>query len=156
MSVYVQVWTQYAVWGINPEPWRTPGIPKRGYPVKDGKLQAYQDALADEIVEQNKVTMHDGFLVVEFYFWRNTQFNKPADATNCQKATEDALQGILYLNDKKNRRVTSEIIEQSTETEPLILIRVSNWEPSVIRPPERKVIGRFQDDKWKPPKEELF
>jgi Holliday junction resolvase RusA-like endonuclease len=160
-KTYVLIWSEYWVWGVNPEPWRAPGFTHRGraiVPVKDGKTEAYQEALAEEVVSQNPdLTMHEGELIVEFYFWRSTAYNMPADATNCQKATEDALQGVLYVNDKSNRRVSSMICEQSPETFPAIIIRISKWNPRVVPVlPERPVVGKFEGNNWKPPEKELF
>jgi Holliday junction resolvase RusA-like endonuclease len=152
---------EYIIWGVNPEPWRVPGFTHRGraiVPVKDGKCEAYQEALAEEIVNQNpNLKMHKGELCVEFFLWRSTAFNMPADATNCQKATEDALQGVLYENDKSNRHVTTVICEQTPLTFPAIMVRVSKWQPRVVPVlPERPEIGKFEGNNWKPPEKELF
>jgi len=155
---------EYLVWGVNPEPWRSPGVPGKGRATKDGKQDAYQQALRDEIVEQNPNIGAFNFLEfagaplsVEFFFWRSSAHNKQVDATNIQKATEDALQGILYTNDKANRHVESTICEQTVDTYPAILIRVSVFDPGIIPElPPRPTVGKFEDDEWTPPEKELF
>lgn len=150
---------EYIVWDINPEPWRVPGVPRYGKAVKNGKLVAYQQALKDELPDQNPTAhIHEGLLYVDFFFWRSTAANQPADATNLQKATEDALQGVLYVNDKSNRYVSSMVCEQSPTTQPVILVRIREFDPELVVPvlPERRTVGRWEDDSWTPPDEELF
>ena len=150
------------VWDINPEPYKSTGIPHRGKPVKDGKLEAFQEALADEVrgmvVNEDDMFMDDEFLYVSFYFWRSSQHGKPADATNLQKATEDALQGILYYNDKHNLHVESMICEQAPDTRPSIMIRIREFDPRTIPdrgdPPSRPT--KFEGTTYVPPEEGIF
>jgi hypothetical protein len=83
--------------------------------------------------------MYDGLLEVKFWFWRRrdeyktpqarTHRKHEADATNLQKATEDALQGILYKNDKDNRHVESFVVEQGPNVEPMIAIAIRQISP---------------------------
>jgi Holliday junction resolvase RusA-like endonuclease len=151
----------YWVTGINPEPWAI-GTPYRrgskGLGISpNGKLKAYQAGLTEEFYVQNPhAVVHQGDLQVTFYFWRSSAHGQPADATNLMKATEDALQGILYDNDRSNRDVRSIIMEQSPPTSPHIMIEVDQFvRPSVV-PPESMVIPQWAGSDWEEPSEELF
>lgn len=149
--------TQYWVLGINPEPW-TPGTafrrPKGAGIAKDGKLKAYQEAIKEEFVYQNpKHDQHDG-CSFWFLFWRSTRHGRVADATNLQKALEDALQGVIYRNDKTNLDVRSTIIDQTPETQPAILVIANKLDlPDIIVP---ELSPAESTSEWAPPKEELF
>lgn len=115
--------------GINPEPWTAPFIPKRGGVIKDRKLQAYQNAIKEAFDDWDR-GIYDVPLDIQFYFWRNKSGRaKDADATNLQKSLEDALQGHLFVNDRNNQRISSEIMAQGPDVEPLILVFVAEFEP---------------------------
>jgi len=152
----------YWITGINPEPW-TPGTAfryggGRGAGIaKQGKLRAYQEAVGEEFAYQNPhyVPMI-GELSLTFYFWRSTAHGNVADATNLLKSTEDALQQILYVNDRQNRHVASTIMEQSPETAPHILITIGAWERPEIEVPAGVIIPKYADIDWKPPDDDLF
>lgn len=126
----------YLVEGINPEPWQaSEGSVGRG---KGGKLfvqfhapsgmKDYQNALAEAFKSRYPdVEAATGTVEVVFYFWRQVDPDaraKVADATNLQKATEDALQKILYMNDKQVKSCHSVIVEQLADTEPMILVGI--------------------------------
>jgi hypothetical protein len=75
---------------------------------------------------------------LELYFWRqvNTydddgrrRVGGYADATNLQKATEDALEGRLYANDRQVVQVRSTVVGQGAAVEPRILIGLWNPKP---------------------------
>lgn len=139
----------YLISGINPEPWSASEASigrKNGkvYPHfhKPEQLRQYQESVKDMFMEQNpqavKVT---GDIELVFYFWRQltafelTEGKKNrrsayADATNLQKALEDALQKILYENDRDIKSVRSVIVEQTQETEPAILIGIGSYDDS--------------------------
>lgn len=152
----------YWVTGINPEPW-TAGTayrrPKGAGIAKDGKLRAYQEALAEEFPLQNAhACKHNGELAVTFYFWRSSAHGNQADATNLQKATEDALQDILYGNDRTNRDVRSIIVDQGPNVSPHILIEIQKFDASSIKvvPPETQPAPRWAGTDWTEPEEDLF
>lgn len=127
---------------LNPEPWTegSPGIGFRGkqrYPtlVKDARLRDYQDGVKDNIKQAypNLEMYPEGIeLHLICKFWRQldkytsgtgrqTQ-RKVADATNMTKAIEDALQGILYKNDRQVKHSEGEIIMEGEDVAPRILI----------------------------------
>lgn len=131
--------------GINPEPWEAPGMAvgrgKGGKPypmaVKSGRLEAYQAAIRESIqaaYPDLPTAPPDMRLKVTFAFWRQldsytkdtgrTASRNVADVTNMQKALEDALQGVLYVNDRNNKNVKSLIIEEGPDVEPCIIIAV--------------------------------
>lgn len=136
----------FLVEGLNPEPW-TASLASVGQ--KDGKkfvqfykpepLRLYQESFKEMFVEQNPhAEMRPGELCLLFYFWRQLTLNEifegknrrshVADATNLQKSTEDALQGILYKNDSLVRSVQSRIIEQNRDTTSRILIGIGGYD----------------------------
>lgn len=136
----------YWITGINPEPWVAPegALGRRNGKIfiqfhKSAGLASYQLAVAEEIILQNghlPDSPLDEDLQVTFWLWRElgqaettrkTNRNV-ADATNMQKALEDALQGVLYKNDKRNHDVRTIIVEQSASTLPNILIEVRSGE----------------------------
>lgn len=132
----------YIIEGVNPEPWAASegAIGKRnGKPFiqfhKPEQLRQYQESVKDIFSTMNPhhvEYIHDIELV--FYFWRQLTVYEPmgegkstqqaarADATNMQKALEDALQGILYKNDTEVKSIRSVVVEQERDTEPCILI----------------------------------
>ena len=129
----------YIIDGINPEPWEAPTgearrrkAPAKGFfvqMVSSGKQRSYQTAVRDAMEETyGKPDLATVDIDLSFFFWR--QKSNIADATNLQKSTEDALQGILFKNDRQVKRVSSEIVEQEDETEPLILIHVGPRMPT--------------------------
>lgn len=131
--------SQWFVLPVNPEPW---AIGPVGYGRRAGKMSAYvgrnqqlaafQEAVREAIGPQELI---DGDISITFFFWREqvdyktpqarTARKHEADATNLQKSTEDALQGILYKNDKDNKHVESYIIEQGPDVVGKIVIRIS-------------------------------
>lgn len=151
----------YWVTGVNPEPWSA-GTPYRKGPhavglAKDGKLKAYQEALGEEFAHQNPhAVVHGGHLSVTFYFWRSSAHGNQADATNMQKATEDALQKHLYENDRYNHHVQSFIMEQTPTTSPHILIEIDEFVRPEVEVPEGLEIPKWAGSDWVEPEEELF
>ena len=152
--------TWVALHDINPEPWTSPSIAvvraKSGRQVpkvyKGAQLRTFQEAVKAEIeirypdVERRQV----GELNLAFWFWRRVaagsargrkQRANYADATNLQKATEDALQGILFGNDSQVKRITSRIMEQGEDVQPSIVIGITDdpehiWQnPVKVTPP---------------------
>lgn len=127
---------------VNPEPWAVGslGLGKKGgkfHPTisPNAQLVAFKQAIAEELEECEKLP--PGEYELEFYFWRalddyetasgRRHRKHQADATNMQKATEDALQGVLIDNDRNVRRVTSEIVEQGPDVKPGIAVKATMW-----------------------------
>ena len=145
--------------GINPEPWTAPnmavqhGQGGRAHPVayKSLGLRVYQEAVKEELDGRATLIFDPGTpITLDFYFWRKlpdytTDESRrarkhEADATNMQKALEDALQGVLFENDRDVKRISSEIMEQGHDVEPRIGIRIGLWTgPTTLDviPPER-------------------
>jgi len=120
----------YTFHGLNPEPW-TPGsfskVRKRAMVFKDEKLRTYQLAIKADLeamdldgVLEAGVVIHD----LRFAFWRDTSHGRPADATNLQKATEDALQGLLFADDRWVKSVRSVIVEQAPDVSPAVVVQM--------------------------------
>lgn len=126
------------VLAVNPDPWAIGplGVGKRGgkyfpYVGRNNQLHSYKEAVAAELAEVHPLP--EGTYDLAFYFWRRLDEHASgrkhiADATNLQKATEDALQGILFDNDRDVHRITSTVVEQSDTTKPHVVIRASIWD----------------------------
>lgn len=125
---------------VNPEPWAIGplGVGRKGgkvwpYVGPNPQLDAYKKAVRAELRSQNPV-MVEGEVEVKFWFWRRldeyqsragrTLHKHAADATNLQKATEDAIQGILIGNDRYVLAPSSVIMAQDKEVEGMVLICV--------------------------------
>lgn len=134
----------WRVLDVNPEPWVVPPftvirnkqtnkmIPKAG---KSQQLAAFQDAVREALEDNQQVISGDIRLV--FYFWRrlDSQISEgkrrttrnQADATNMQKATEDALQGVFFGNDRNVRDIRSVLVDHGAEVTPRIVLHVEPW-----------------------------
>lgn len=109
---------------INPDPWEVGplGVGRRNgkmYPYigPSAQLKAYQEAIREELESQSITMLEGDFYKLTFYFWRRLDEHEKgrkvhADATNMQKATEDALQGILIGNDRNVLDIRSRIVAQ--------------------------------------------
>lgn len=144
---------------IQPEPWTVPDIstgrnPATGkvYPIMSKKppLRGYQAQIEENIrtaYPDLPMFPDDAKLTLHVVIWRQIEQYQTAkganrsrmraDATNILKATEDALQKLVFKNDVGNVKVISEIVEQEKETRSGLLIYVkpyvANQDWSVIR-----------------------
>jgi Holliday junction resolvase RusA-like endonuclease len=130
----------YYVLHINPEPWAIGNINYKSIS-PNLTLKAFQEAVRDEMegVEQ----LPAGEYRLRFYFWRQMaryidmndkmKSRHQADATNMQKALEDALQGVLIDNDRNVRHIGSLIMAQGTHVEPRIVIAAEMFQPGIKR-----------------------
>ena len=134
---------------INPEPWAigpvgytNKGGKPRGFVGENKQLRIYQDAVRQMLKERISAIENGdkhfplaGPCELSLWFWRRLdsyelssgkKSNRHwADATNMQKALEDAIQGVLTGNDKNNLKVMSEIVHQAEEINPGIVIQVT-------------------------------
>ena len=128
---------------VNPEPWAIGTInvgkknnkffPRVG---ANPQLVAYKEAIADELANVEKLP--DGQYDLDFFLWRTLDSYVTAsgkrhrkhqsDATNLQKALEDALQGVLFDNDRDVRAISSTVVEQGADVTPRIVISVTTWD----------------------------
>jgi len=126
--------------GINPEPWAIGTVNAwgkgRGTISPNLKLLNYQNAIREELINRldSGGTVPVPLWAQDLYimYFRSTERGQPADVTNLNKATEDALQGILFGNDRINRKVTGEIIEQHPNVEHvglIIILRDYEFDP---------------------------
>lgn len=129
-------WT-WLVLDVNPEPWRIGplSVGRRSgkvFPMvgRDTQLHYYEQAIKEELGDGWIV--YDGPVELKFFFWRNrAEYTTPqarthrkheADGTNMAKATEDALQGILFKNDKDTNKMEWTIVEQGPDVTPRVVI----------------------------------
>lgn len=134
---------------VNPEPWAIGdlSVGRRGgkaFPMvgRNQQLHMYKEAVREELGDPG--LWFDGKVELRFYFWRRrdeyktpqarTHRKHEADATNMQKATEDALQGVLFKNDKDVNDVRSVVVEQGADVYPrvVIAIRAGRAVPSIM------------------------
>lgn len=130
---------RWFVLDLNPEPWGVGplGVARRGGRIRpfmgrNDQLDDYKKSVKDAVGEGHEL-IH-GKVKLTCLFWRHqTEYETPserrhrkheADATNMLKATEDALQGVLYVNDKDNNEVHAYIIEQGPDVKPRVVICV--------------------------------
>lgn len=126
---------------INPEPWAIGNayVGRGGGKTfariaPDKTLKLYQEAVRAELEAQGAEVL-PGKYALEFFFYRqNAQYtdaagrrrtrNRP-DVTNMQKATEDALQGVLIGNDRDVVSVSSHLLAAGPEVEPAVVISLT-------------------------------
>lgn len=118
---------------VNPDPWAIGpvSVGRRGgklYPIvgRNEQLATYQEAIRSEVGLQPFIV---GGVGLHFYFWREVPEERKyrkhdADATNLQKATEDALQGLLFDNDRLVVEVGSTLVHQGPDVIGQVVIAV--------------------------------
>ena len=117
------------------------------------ELHNYKEAVKSELLRvYGKQPVLECDIELRFWFWRDlpeytthqarTARKHQADATNLQKSVEDALQGVLYKNDKQVRRVSSEIIQQDHDTWGHIIIGIDTYEARMPPPWDRAASDR--------------
>lgn len=119
---------------LNPEPWAV-GTVAYNRVSPNLTLKAFQEAVREELCDEEPLP--SGEYRLRFFLWRQqakylddkdrVKHRNQADATNMQKALEDALQGILFDNDRNVRHIGSVIMAQGPEVEPCIVICASNF-----------------------------
>lgn len=103
---------------------------------KNAQLAAYQEAIREELGDGFEPL--EGKQVVRFYFWRNqasyvtssgrSHTKHEADVTNMQKALEDALQGVLFVNDRDTWDIRSVIVDQGPDVIGKVLFSIKPLE----------------------------
>jgi len=119
---------------INPEPWAVGPLDllRRGGKLaptmgRNQQVHMYQQAVAGELAVKYGALPGAPLAPcyeLDFWFWRNTERGNYADATNLQKATEDALQGILIDNDRDVVRAQSWVAAQGPAVAGAVAFRV--------------------------------
>lgn len=129
---------------VNPEPWAVgpAGVARHNgklsaYIGRNQQLAAYQDAVREAIGQQELIS---GKITLRFFFWRNranyttqkaqSHRKHEADVTNMQKATEDALQGVLFANDRDVDNIHSVLVDQGPNVPGRIIIGVDQSPPA--------------------------
>jgi hypothetical protein len=135
--------TLLVIEGINPMPWRAPSAATRRfggkvvpYTFPNPEVVLYQEAVREYVMAEypslEMIEPGQHGLYVSFWFWRSLNYGgqrrNAADTTNMVKALEDALQGLVYGNDKHNRTVTGNVVAQARDIEPLIMITAIAYE----------------------------
>lgn len=134
---------RWFVLNVNPERWAIGpvglGKSRTPYVGRNQELAAYQEAVKEAITaEYPDIEPLEGEIDLRFYLWRQVGkyeslatgrkiTKNEVDTTNMQKALEDALQGILYANDKKVRSIKTEVVAQGVDQEGKIVICIQPW-----------------------------
>lgn len=130
--------------GINPTPWTSPevSIGRKGgkvYPMvyASAELKNYKNSVKQAMEERYPdIEPIEDEVGLRIYFYRRLDEMRGnrrrkghvADATNLQKATEDALQGILFKNDVQVVHAESWVMAQHDAVESCIIIELI-WHP---------------------------
>lgn len=131
---------------INPDPWAIGpvSVGKRNgkmIPIvgRNAQLDAFKNAVREELESQGVKKVNYSNYDIKFFFWRKLESNTGgsrkniADATNMQKATEDALQDVLIGNDRDVKSIQSIIVDQGPDVKkPGILIYLTYYDLSVV------------------------
>lgn len=137
MNLDDESWTWFVL-DVNPEPWKVGelSVGRKGnkvYPKmsRDEQLWHYKQAIKEAIGTPYFI---EGKMELVFFFWRDraeyvtpqarTHRKHEADVTNLVKATEDALQGVLFKNDKDTRVLHAEMVEQGPDVNGKVVIGV--------------------------------
>ena len=154
--------------GINPEPWAIGTVncwgKGKGTISPNIKVLNYQKALQEELSLRNLEPSEPLWAQdLHILYFRSTERGQPADVTNLNKATEDALQGILFANDRINRKVTGEIIEQHPHVEHvglIIEIKDYDFDPDVHDALMAEMVSKpavaFEGTDYTPPDEDYL
>lgn len=133
---------QWFVLRLNAEPWAIGPVSvgrKAGklFPMvgRNTQLAVFKDAVREELGNQVMLT---GKIGIQIFVWRRmdeyktaqarTARKHEADATNLQKAIEDAIQGVLIHNDRDVQDISTTIVEQSPDVEPMIVIKIYKYD----------------------------
>lgn len=131
---------EWFVLDVNPEPWAVGPLSvgrKAGkvfpYMGRNDQLFHYKEAVKEELVGCD-LFLENCKIELQLFFWRRrdeyktpqarTHRKHEADLTNLQKATEDALQGVLFKNDKDVKRIESRIVDQGPDVIPKVVLGV--------------------------------
>jgi Holliday junction resolvase RusA-like endonuclease len=137
---------------------------------QNAQLAAYQEAIREELGRGFEPL--SGRQVVRFYFWRNqasyvtssgrSHTKHEADVTNMQKALEDALQGVLFVNDRDTWDIRSVIVDQGPDVLGKVLFSIEPLDertPLAIPLECQKIINdtdyelehpKLSDNEWPP------
>ena len=154
---------QWFVLDVNPYPWKVPpfSVGRAGARMfvkagRDDGLHTYKEAIREQLERLDPV-MIEGPVDLQFWFWRNIikrgrSRDHVADATNMQKSTEDALQGILFENDSSVARVQSEIVAQGPSMPGIVVVRAAPMFTRSIAAPfgVRELISKTMKEQMNP------
>jgi Holliday junction resolvase RusA-like endonuclease len=169
----------YIIEDVNPQPWAIGplGVGRRPggmYPYvgPNKQLTTFQNAIREELSDLEGLSF-EGDVELEFFVWRKIEQHQgssrkisghQADATNIQKALEDALQGCLFANDRQVRRISTTVVEQGRDVKPRIVIAAAafrGFDPSHIpdfiwMEIDKAPTLAVMDNSWKLESEEVF
>jgi Holliday junction resolvase RusA-like endonuclease len=153
----------FLIEGINPLPWRaseaSTGRKNGKFKTtfhKSEELKAYQAAIKEDITNNypDFVPIEAGEPIgLEFWLWRQRPQEEQdarkvrrsqADATNMQKALEDALQGLLFVNDRDVQQIQTVIVSQGFTVEPCIFIHLHGFNQWAVEERVNHLVARVR------------
>lgn len=137
---------RWFVLAINPEPWAVgpAGVARKNgklvpYIGRNQQLAEYQEAIREAIGPIDESEIIKSRIRLVMFFWRHrADWQTPqarrarkneADDTNMLKATEDALQGLLFINDKDTNDIRGVIVEQGPDVVGKIVLGIEASAP---------------------------
>lgn len=128
---------------VNPYPWKVPPFQpgRKGNRLfvqagRDEGLHTYKEAIKEQLEKQNP-TKIEGPVALFAWYWRRMDEYKStrgrnarsheADTTNLQKATEDALQGLVFDNDKDVVFTQSWRVIQDFDVQGVLVVCAYPW-----------------------------
>jgi Holliday junction resolvase RusA-like endonuclease len=158
---------------LNPEPWAigplSVGRAKGGkvFPSVGRNTQLYHYQMAVKEALGTPDIFFESKVELRFFFWRRRdEYNTPqarthrkheADLTNLQKATEDALQGVLFKNDKDVNDVHSVMVKQGPDVDSYVVIAIRKGQINPVAQLPHDVIALMDeledefDNSWEGP-----
>lgn len=132
---------------LNPEPWAVGEVSVgrhggrfKGTISPNPNLVAFQNAVREAMADVE--LLPPWYRKFTFYFFRQqakyidaadrVRQRNQADATNLQKGLEDALQGILFENDRNVLDIRSVICRQGHDVRPCILIKAERCPTGLV------------------------
>ena len=159
--------TKVYVLDINPEPWAMGTAfalrGRKGAGISPNrKLVAFKEAAREAIQSAYTTFKFTGPVSVRLYFSRaletmnygaKTSHANQSDATNMQKAFEDAMQDILYENDRQVVDIHSTIVHQSPDAKPMIVVEITDEVNTLMMHHEDRM--HYLIERYSAPKQEV-
>lgn len=153
----------YYYLSLNPEPWKVGPVNNR-HVGQDPSLAAYQEGVREQLLKYTPLLLK-GSVDLEFWFWhtrvryqgaKKIVVKNAVDVTNLQKATEDAVQGILIDNDRNVVNVHSHMVAQGEDIQGAVVVKVSPARPAPIHLLPEEILEQIAagptlpttDNKW--------
>jgi Holliday junction resolvase RusA-like endonuclease len=99
--------------GMRPVPWKSPTVTRSGVSFKDANLKRWQKEVRDSGARAMKGGPYSCRVELVMDFHLTPRAGSAPDVSNLTKATEDALQGPVIVNDRQVGKITSRRVDRS-------------------------------------------